>query len=361
MSKLFLLIATVFVFVLSNGQNISNADFKSQASKTTPTFSKLKKTQGSTESDNICCSLEDKAGNLWFGTTGEGVYKFDGNTFKQYTQFDGLISNAVYSILEDFSGKIWIGTSDGICVFNGNKIEKKFILGSTFAIGSNVDYYTSKSKKTTIWSMMQDKSGKIWFGTGNGVYHYNGESFTRFLLYDDIINKDNLKLTLIDDMLQAKNGDIWFASGLPPGEEGVSLYDGKSIKGFKPNGDGWIRYIQEDSKGNLWFSGRNHGNFIYDGKSFNNFTEKVGIGNSILADKSGNIWFTGEEKQNTDESANGIWCYNGEVFKNYSTVDGMSKYSVWSMLEDKKGNIWIGTRNTGLYKFDGKSFLKFSE
>jgi hypothetical protein len=74
---------------------------------------------------------------------------------------------------------------------------------------------------------------------------------------------------MIDCILEVINGDIWFASGMPPGGEGVCRYDGKSITSSKPNGDGWIRYIKEDKKGNLWFGRRNHGNFIYDGKTFN--------------------------------------------------------------------------------------------
>jgi hypothetical protein len=143
--------------------------------------------------------------------------------------------------------------------------------------------------------------------------------------------------------------------------EGVCRYDGKSITSSKPNGDGWIRYIKEDKKGNLWFGGRNHGNFVYDGKTFTNHSEKFGIGNPILVDKKGNIWFNGEEKLSRVENEGGIWCYDGQSLKNYNTSSGMSKYFVWFMLEDKNENIWIGTRNTGLYQFDRKSFTNFSE
>lgn len=352
----------IFSFIYSQGKIESpsgrTTESNSFQSAEHPT---LLKTQGSSKSDNVYCSLQDKAGNLWFGTTGEGVYRFNGNSFTQFTKSAGLSSNSVYSLLEDASGNIWMGTSEGLCRFDGKKITSISFTDFSLSLNGDNTFYSRQSTKNSVWSMLQDKTGKIWFGTGDGVFYYNGKSFIRFLQNDGVINKQNLHLKMIDCMLQDKIGNIWFASGMPPGEEGVCLYDGKSITSFKPNGDGWIRYIKEDKKGNLWFGGRSHGNFIYDGKIFKNFTEKVGIGNPVLIDRSGNIWFNGEEKLSSVESDSGIWRYDGKTFKNFNTVTGMSNYFVWNMLEDRNGNIWIGTRNTGLYKYDGKTFTKFSE
>jgi ligand-binding sensor domain-containing protein len=206
--------------------------------------------------------------------------------------------------------------------------------------------------------MLQDKTGKIWFGTGDGVYYYNGIGFNRFLNHDGVINKDSLQLKMVDAILEDNNGNLWFASGMPPGAEGVCRFDGKSITSAKPNGDGWIRSIIADKKGNLWFGGRSHGNFYYDGKKFTNFQEKTGIGNPIFVDKSGNIWFNGEEDENL-ETKEGIWRYDGQAFKNFTIADGIGKYSVWSIIEDRNGDLWFGTRNTGLYKYDGTTFTNY--
>jgi len=329
--------------------------------KTTPVEQpKLIKSQGSQANGNVHCSLEDKAGNLWFGTTGSGVYRYDGKLFFNYTTKDGLINNNVWSIMEDKSGNIWFGTTDGICRYDGKNIIPISIPLSIRPITNN-NYYTEWSTKNTVWSMLQDKSGKIWFGTGDGVYCYNGFNFTRFLDNDGVINKDSLHLKMVDCILEDKNGNIWFASGMPPGMEGVCRYDGKTITSAKPNGDSWISLIVEDKTGNLWFSGRAKGNFVYDGKNYKNFTEKDGIGNPKLVDRSGNIWFGGGERLSTIENEGGIWCYDGKTFKNYNIIDGISKYAVFSMLQDRNGNIWFGTRNTGLYKFDGKTFTNYSE
>src|ERR1043165_2048541 len=62
---------------------------------------KIIKTQGSGQADNVHCSILDKAGNLWFGTTGDGVYRYDGKVFTNLTRKDGLSSNTIWSILEE--------------------------------------------------------------------------------------------------------------------------------------------------------------------------------------------------------------------------------------------------------------------
>src|SRR5688572_22117372 len=76
------------------------------------------KTQSLNKGDNVHCGLQDKAGNLWFGTTGDGVYKYDGRSFTQFTAKNGLNSNAVNHQWEDTDGKIWIGTLAGFVVYD---------------------------------------------------------------------------------------------------------------------------------------------------------------------------------------------------------------------------------------------------
>jgi ligand-binding sensor domain-containing protein len=350
----FILLSIIFFLSSCKGQVKKNKSTDNV--KTIPVGQqKLIKTRGSTESDNVHSGLQDKAGNIWFGTTGDGLYRYNGNLFFHYTVNDGLNSNTVWSVLEDKKGTIWIGTDHGVCRFDGKTFTKMALPNESSL------YLNNSNNKKDVWCMMQDKKGVIWFGTYDNVYCYDGNSFSRFLDNDSIINKANLTLTGVQCMYEDKLGNIWFGSGMPPGQEGVCLYDGKTLTNSKPNGDNWIRYIIEDKDGKIWFGGRSHGNFYYDGKTFTIFTEKMGIGNSILSDKSANIWFTGEEGDNNYESKDGIWSYNGKTFINYSTKEGMSKNFVHCIIEDREGNIWIGTRRTGLYKYDGKTFTCFSE
>ncbi|CAL1519399.1 two-component regulator propeller domain-containing protein [Chitinophaga sp. MM2321] len=368
MTKLYLdnpfysLLLVLMFFTCCNGPNKTQPQEIASEQKTFPDrHPKLIKTQGSHQSANVRCGLQDKAGNLWFGTIGEGVYRYDGKLFTQFTVKDGLNSNLVWSILEDTTGNIWFGTSDGICRYDGKKMTE---IPISVTNGSNLFSNTLQNhnpqERNEVFSIIQDKSGIIWFGTTAGVYCCNGKSFTRFLDGDSIINKNGLSLKSVQCMLQDKNGNVWFGSG-PMAFEGICLYDGKSLTNFKPKDEGWIRNILEDKKGNIWFGTRHYGACRYDGTTFTYLTEKEGIGNPMLVDKAGNIWFGGGEKLHTIESNGGIWCYDGKSYKNFNTKDGLGNYSVWSIMEDKAGNIWVGTRNNGLYRYDGKTFTSFSE
>ncbi|HWY33947.1 MAG TPA: two-component regulator propeller domain-containing protein, partial [Nitrosopumilaceae archaeon] len=92
--------------------------------------SKLIRILGTSEYNNVGCGLQDKAGNLWFGTKGEGLYCYDGKSFTNFTEKDGLSSNFIWSALEDDTGKLWFGTADGISCYDG----KKFTVISITAI-----------------------------------------------------------------------------------------------------------------------------------------------------------------------------------------------------------------------------------
>lgn len=322
---------------------------------------KLIKTQGTDQYQNVHCSLQDKDGNLWFGTTGEGVYRFDGKMFTQFTVKDGLSDNKVWCILEDASGNIWFGTDKGLSRYDG-----KTISAIPISVSWNDYLQPGMSAKTTpsgynaVWCMMQDKNGVIWIGTTEDLYCFKEGKFSRFLDDYTHINLQKLQLKWIQCILEDSHGTIWMGSG-PIAMEGVIRFDGKSITSSKPNGDGWIRYIMEDKNGVIWFSGRQNGVFRYDAQTFKNFTEKENIGSAIFTDSAGNIWFDGGEKVSSVESIDGLWIYDGRAFKNFTTEEGMGKYSVWSMLEDKNGNIWIGTRNCGLYRYNGQTFSAFHE
>lgn len=347
--------------VKTNLQNYNVSEFK--ATLTGQPI--LIKTQSSNEYEDIECGLQDAQGNIWFGTTSEGVYKFDGKYFAQFTMKDGLSSNCVWSILEDKSGNIWFGTTDGICRFDGKNITPISIPLSIRPIVSN-DYYSNQSTKNTVWSMLQDKSGTIWFGTGDGVYCYTGNTFTRFLNNDGVANKDSLHLKMVACILEDEKGNIWFASGMPPGYEGFCCYDGKMVESFKPKNEGWIRNVVKSKNGNLLLATRHFGVWTYDGKSFIDYMQPKELINHslnyILEDKTGNLWVASDYGKFRGDTLGGLWHSNISSSKpNEKTFTKMFNQEVYFILEDKDNNIWFSTRNMGLYRYDRKTLTKFSK
>jgi len=308
--------------------------------------------------DNVHCGLCDKAGNLWFGTTGAGIYRYDGETFTNFTKEDGISSNNIWCVFEDKNGYILFGSDSGVHRYNPSAGGKSF---------TNLTE-NSGLRNTSIWNFYEDKHGKLWIATGDsGVYNYDGKVFNKFIS-DNINNNSNLRLNYISGITEDKNGTIWFASW---NNEGISSFNGKSLVNFLYGEnvfDYMVHCILKDKIGNIWFGTRNDGVFCFNPsmgeKSLNNYREKEGFTSrgisTMLEDKKGNIWFGTENR--------GVFCFDpstqltegGKSFINFTTKDGLSNNSVFSIVEDKAGNIWFGTRNVGLCRYDGKSFTDFS-
>ncbi len=315
---------------------------------------KLIKTIGNPRYGNVQCGLQDKDGNLWFGTTQNGVYKYDGKSFRQFLVADGLVSNNIWCLLEDKDGKIWIGTEAGLCRYDG-KTFTAMEIPLPKALPPNKNRNTHE-----VFSIMQDKSGKLWFATIDGVYVYDEKSFTLFIINEGgggYMSSNNN----VEKILEDNSGNIWFGGRA---NEGVYRYDGKSVtniklddlfqNGPKPKAHNWGWPQLQDKNGNIWFTNWG-GAYRYDGKSFTTFTEKDGLSGDMVAriieDKKGNIWFGGA----------GLSRYDGKSFTGFTTKDGLPNLGVWEILQDKTGNLWVGTRETGLYLYDGEKFITYSE
>nr|WP_294795359.1 two-component regulator propeller domain-containing protein [uncultured Mucilaginibacter sp.] len=126
------------------------------------------------------------------------------------------------------------------------------------------------------------------------------------------------------------------------------------IKDIGPNI--MVRSIKKGRNGTILIAGPNNSSFgdvfRYDGKSFTNLTSKIGSYRflDVLEDRLGNIWFT-----STDS---GVYYYNGKSVQHFTTTEGLANNRVMSVYEDKAGIIWFGTGD-GISRYDGKSFRNF--
>ncbi len=224
------------------------------------------------------------------------------------------------NVIQDRKGNIWIASWDGVFRYDG----KSF---------TNITDGVSSAR---FFSLLEDRKGNFWFGSiGSGVYYYDGRSFKNFTIKDGLLNND------IGTIHEDKKGNIWFGVF-----GGASRYDGKSFRNYIINGDAMnedragktfpnrspngVNSIIEDKTGKFWFATTGN-TFVYDGKTFNVFAhefkpfENV---RSIIEDKKGNIWLGGPD---------GLWRYNGSTFTNFT-----QKF-VGYIMEDKKGNIWTSS------------------
>jgi ligand-binding sensor domain-containing protein len=278
--------------------------------------------------------MEDRNGNLWFGLSGGGACKYDGKSFTYFTTKQGLSNDYVTSILEDRSGNLWLGTEGG---------------GVTKYDGKSFTYFTKKQGLSDdyVSSICEDRYGNLWFGTYGGVSKYDGKSFTNFTTAQGLAHNDVMSIT------EDRSGNLWFGND----GGGVSKYDGKSFIHFTTKeglSDNRVTSIIEDQSGKLFRSTRG-GACKYDGKSFTHFTTKEGLSEdrvaSICEDRFGNFWFA--------TIGGGVCKYVGNRFTHFSTKLGMSNQRVSSICEDRSGNLWFATIE-GTYKYDGKSFSHFT-
>jgi ligand-binding sensor domain-containing protein len=332
-----------------------------QVKKDVPTTKEhptLVKNIGDPNYGNVQCSLQDKAGNLWFGTTENGLYKYDGKTFVRFLVADGLLSNNITSLLQDTDGTIWIGTKEGLCTYDGKTFTAIEIpLPKNLPPNKNTYY-----QNHCVYYSIQAKNGKLWFATIDGVYVYDGKSFAFFAI-NEAANGFLTSNDKAERIFEDNAGNIWFGGRT---NEGVYRYDGKAITKLKlptlyqngptPKPHNWAWPQLQDKNGNIWF-GNWGGAYRYDGKSFTSFTKTDGLAGGvtkIIEDKKGQLWFGGD-------AGAGLSSYNGKSFKLFTAEDGITNNSIWSILEDTNGNIWVGTRGTELYMYDGKAITRYSE
>ena len=116
--------------------------------------------------------------------------------------------------------------------------------------------------------------------------------------------------------------------------------------------------------------------FITTGKTFTKFKVPLRLSEhtciTMAEDKAGNIWFGLDYRgDDINDTSGGVWRYKpsasasltsgANAFTNFTTKNGLINNSVYLILEDKSGNMWFGTRDLGLCRYDGRTFTHFSE
>jgi signal transduction histidine kinase/ligand-binding sensor domain-containing protein len=334
--------------------------------------------------NTVSCATVDHQGNIWFGTWGQGISKFDGIRFTNYSYPNGLDAPLVTSILADRTGKIWIG-GDGTglwCydgkqfksyrnkIFNGGDLQiRKITEGNSGKIWvvtlAGIKFYDPGKDSTinldkttfglpdyTINCLEEAKTDDLWIGTDKGVFCINLSSNQ---ITNHFTTLSGLADNNVNDIHEDKIGNIWF--GTNTGINCFASSGDKNIKAYS-NFSKLIFNIQEDTKGKLWFGSADGSVSCFANDSNQRLTSfsfpfKGGFLTTDLSDK---LWFR--------TSNSGVVCFNPpaagkhEAITTYAEEQGLPNNQVLSICEDSKGQLWFGSGN--IVRFDGTNFTKYS-
>ena len=100
--------------------------------------------------------VEDKFGDIWIGTRGDGLYRLHDGLFSRYSGDSGLVSDFILSLYADADGVLWVGTRDGLTRMQG---------------GRSTSFTTKEGlPDNAICFITEDDAGHLWFGSGSGVF-----------------------------------------------------------------------------------------------------------------------------------------------------------------------------------------------
>jgi ligand-binding sensor domain-containing protein/serine phosphatase RsbU (regulator of sigma subunit) len=290
--------------------------------------------------------LEDKEGNLWFGTYNGGLYKY----VKSESRMDmidlpkaGIRSNWVSCITEDSKGQIWVGTfGGGIAIIEGKDIRK-------FDSDNGL-------KASKIYDIIEDVEGNILISDQtNGLTIFKGDAFST------INEKEILPDQNVNAIYQDKTGSLWFGTNA-----GISRYfegsDKKPVVYNEASNSIYqdIRFFRADRDGNLWIGSNEGGVIMFNMKSskfeaqpyINSILYQGGQVKALEIDKQNNLWIG-----TVDGVA--VGTINEQNFQRYTILDSLTVSIITALYCDPDGNMWVGTEprgvKPGLIKYNVKT------
>jgi ligand-binding sensor domain-containing protein/signal transduction histidine kinase len=346
----------------------------------------------SVSSNNIFVVFEDSKANLWVGTSGGGLnrYQPEGERFIRYQNDPSdeysLSSNNVLSIYEDQAGTLWIGTAGG----GLNKLVIDPDMDSVGIQPSVVDAGRDENaqqgaghfvayrhdprdpysiSQDDIYSILEDRAGRLWLGTGDGSLNLFDRQTGHFKRYplspgDIFDNRQNPIRAIVEDL----SGVLWVAvdhEGLfqfDPDKEASYQYSHDSRDPKSLSSDN-VRSLYIDRSGLLWVGtyggGLNKHHLVK--KNFNHYRHNPDNPNSlseeevsaIYEDRSGILWIGtyGGGLNRLDRESGKFTHYTADP----DNPDGINVNIVLSIHEDSAGNLWIGTAGGGLNLYDRQS------
>jgi len=252
--------------------------------------------------------------NLWFATQGNGVYKFEGDSFVTYSKPQGLTDDyIIFGIAKDKSDNIILGLDGGgLIKFNGTNF-------------SAISIPQDKPLLNRIQCLYTDKNGDLLIGTElDGVWRYNKGGFKIFT------GSERLSINCIS---QDADGTTWIAT--PFG----CFYAGSDDKLIRASGATAFAFSVLPVGRDSVFIGTHDGlSLAVNKKIVNNFRlDAVKNLAVICLVKYGRYLILG-----TDDNGVYIWDKLSGKVKNFNTGSGLNSNAVYSLAVDEHGTVWVG-------------------
>ena len=275
----------------------------------------------------------DWNGNLWIATKGDGLFRFNGEEFYQFTRKDSLPTDYILSVLVDDRKYLWAATLSGLVRFDGQDFE-------TF------EYFPQLHNKA-IRLLFQSNNSDIYIvNDHNDLFRFDGENFNEV----DILEVKGREVTAIE---QEDDGNLLFAA------------DGSTIFRVSPNGSTDTLEIPQSSRITSLYSANNDdiwvgtesAIYVIKGEDVIKFDDdfqelyKVSV-NEFLEDREGNLWMA---------TSNGLFKYSEGRLSPFGKDEGLTNSSIEGICLDNSNHLWVGAGQRGLYRFSGERFAYLSE
>jgi ligand-binding sensor domain-containing protein/serine phosphatase RsbU (regulator of sigma subunit) len=313
------------------------------------------------KSSYIPSVLQDRRGNMWFGTEGVGISRYDGESFYHFSEKEGLSDNYIQFMLEDRKGNIWFATENGgLCKYDGN---------------SFIHFTESEGlSNNSIWSLLEDKKGNLWIGSdGSGLSKFEPPNENKEGRITHYTKKEGLSNPNVMSLDEDKNGNIWIGTR-GGGVNKLVQKEGEELGFIHLTKDSGLNRnsvisVESDQQGNLWIGTWSGGINLFkiptkdQAGSIAYFTKSEGLSsnyiNGIFESRNGTIWIS--------SWGSGLTSYTPPMegqtgsFTHYSEKEGLNSNNVRSIIEDESGILWFGTIGGGVSFFNPNSFSHLIE
>jgi ligand-binding sensor domain-containing protein len=308
-------------------------------------------------SSSICI---DRYGKCWYTNKRDfiSMYNTKTGTIDVFDDRHGLSSKIVYCFLEDQFGQVWMGTADGITIYDGRNFKKYSISDITGRFSASVanSFNTNKASsdlKNSVAAMMLDSEGKIWVAIQNELFVFNGRTFNKFIPSNasELSSNDTKSCSWIgiERILEDNQGRIWCGGrGL---NGAYCIYDNKLMLVKPSESEKWLMPIAQTKDGKLWLNDKDFGSLAFQRNDLSKDQLFPYWDLQVLEDSKGNVWFNNGENW-------GITKYDGKEYTNYDSTALKAFYerNYLSMALDSDDVLYLTTINGELIIFDGKEF-----